>query len=158
MPALERVLAMLDEKGVAYEVVEHKEELTALGEARASSLPPSAWAKCLAVRLDGRPALAVLPATLRLDFKRLGEASGAEKAELIPEDELAALYPDCDIGAVPPFGNLYGQSTYVDVSLCGREPLGFHAGTHTETIVMDYLSFEQVAAPVVGWLARDEGE
>jgi Ala-tRNA(Pro) deacylase len=155
MSSLGRVRAMLDEAGVAYDVVEHPEELTALDEARASAVSPDEWAKSLAVRLDGAPALAVLPATHRLDLQRLAAVTGARKAELIEEDDLSSLYRDCDMGALPPFGHLYGQRTFVVVSLQQRTRVGLHAGTHTETFVMDYTGFERVAKPVVGRFASE---
>jgi Ala-tRNA(Pro) deacylase len=155
MSALERVRALLDEEGLSYEVVKHREEFTAREEADASGLPPTQWAKSLAVLLDGRPALAVLPADRRLDLDELREVAGAGKAELVGEDALADLYPDCDVGALPPFGRLYGQPTYVDTFLRKVDRVGFHAGTHTEALLMDYPEFERVAEPVVGWFGRE---
>lgn len=156
MPALERVRALLDEEGLRYEIVEHGEELTAREEAEASGLPPNHWAKSLAVLLDGRPALAVLSADRRLDLNELREVAGARKAELVQEDALSELYPDCDLGALPPFGGLYGQPTYVDTSLRQASRIGFHAGTHTETLLLSYPEFERAAQPVVGWFAREQ--
>ncbi|MDT8435254.1 MAG: YbaK/EbsC family protein, partial [Gemmatimonadota bacterium] len=109
-----RLEGLLEEAGADYEVIDHAPAFTAQEEAAASHVPGRNWAKTVEVLLDGRPALCVLPATRRLDLDKLRQATGAEKAELATESELARMFPDCDLGAMPPFGRLYGQSTFVD--------------------------------------------
>ncbi len=158
MGALDRTCSILKEGGVKYDLIEHPEEFTAMAEASASGVAPREWAKSVAVRLDGRPALAVLPATRRLDVDRLAVVAGVQAVEIVPERELKALYPDCDLGAIPPFGNLYDQSTFVDVALREDELIGFHAGTHTETLVMAYPDFERIANAVPGRIALSAEE
>ncbi len=158
MSALDRVRALLEEEGATYDIIKHREEFTALSEARASGVAPREWAKSVAVRLDGSPALALLPATRRVDLRRFEQVAGVEEAELVAEEELAALYPDCDLGAIPPFGRLYGQNTFVDVTLREDERVGFHAGTHTETLVMAYQDFERIAGAVPGKISKSMEE
>ncbi len=155
MSAAERVRTLLERKRVSYQLVEHPEALTARAEAEASAMPAGAWAKSLAVRLDGTPAVVVLPATRRLDLKELGELAGAREVELVAEDELAELYPDCDVGALPPFGGLFGQRTYLDLSLRTHERVAFHAGNHTQTVVVPYAEFERLAGAEVGRFSRE---
>jgi Ala-tRNA(Pro) deacylase len=145
-----RLEVLLEESGVGYEVIDHPPAFTAQEEAAASHVPGRSWAKTVEVMLDGSPAICVIPATRRLDLDRLREISGAERVELATEGELAGLFPDCDLGAMPPFGNLYGQPTFVDERLRESERISFHAGDHRSAIEMAYAEYERLAAPVSG--------
>jgi len=99
------------------------------------------------VNLDGRLAMVVLPAARRVNFGRLCRETGAQDAELATEEEFRDLFPDCEVGAMPPFGNLYGLEVYVDESLVSDADIAFNAGTHTEIVRMPYSEFERVVAP-----------
>ncbi len=145
-----RVEELLDEAGVEYEVIDHPPAFTAQEEAAASHVPGRSWAKTVEVLIDGRPALCVIPATRRLDLERFRRAVGAERAELATEGEIGTLFPDCDLGAMPPFGHLYGQPTFVDEALRECERIAFHAGDHRSAIEMSYAAFEKLCSPVPG--------
>jgi Ala-tRNA(Pro) deacylase len=91
--------------------------------------------------------MVVLPAARRVHFGRLRQATGASAAELATESEFRDLFPDCEVGAMPPFGNLYGIEVYVDESLVTDADIAFNAGTHTEVVRMPYAEFERLVAP-----------
>ena len=94
------------------------------------------------------PALAVVPATRRLDLDKLRRVVGSEKVEIAREAEFQGLYPDCDLGAMPPFGELYGQRTFIDETLREEERIAFHAGDHRTAVEMSYSDFERLCQPV----------
>jgi Ala-tRNA(Pro) deacylase len=96
----------------------------------------------------------VLPAPYRMDFDRVRVLLGAKKARLAGEEEFEDLFPDCDTGAMPPFGNLYGVPVYVDQSLAEQGDIIFRIGTHHETIKLAYADFSRLAQPIVGEFAR----
>jgi Ala-tRNA(Pro) deacylase len=99
------------------------------------------------VHLDGRLAMVVVPAARRVHFGRLRQETGAAAAELATEAEFRDLFPDCEVGAMPPFGNLYGLEVYVDESLVTDSEIAFNAGTHTEVVRMPYAEFERLVSP-----------
>lgn len=148
MGLTERLEQLLDEHSVEYEVVEHDEAFTAEEEAAATHTPGRNWAKTVAVRLDGEPALAVLPATRDVDLDRLAACTGCAEAELVPEEDMENLYPGCEVGAMPPFGGLYGQNTFVDEALREDEYVVFHAGDHETAVRLSYGRYEELAEPV----------
>lgn len=149
-----RVEEFLAENGVDFEVIEHPPACTAQEEAAASHVPGRSWAKTVVVMLDGGPALAVLPAPLRVDLERLADLASSERAELAEEEHLRALYPDCAVGAMPPFGNLYGQSTFLEKSLREDATIAFHAGDHETALELSYRAFEELVEPVEGAFAE----
>ena len=110
-------------------------------------------AKTVMVQIDGRMAMVVMPSTTMLDPDRLCRITGAEVVSLATESEFRSRFPDCEIGAMPPFGNLYGLDVYVDRSLREDEHIAFNAGSHAELIQMDYGDFERLAEPVIADLA-----
>lgn len=143
-----RLENMLEEAGAEYEVIDHAPAFTAQEEAAASHVPGRNWAKTVEVLIDGRPAICVVPATRRVDLDKLRSAAGAERVELAAEGELARMFPDCDLGAMPPFGRLYGQATFVDERLRESERVAFHAGDHRSVIEMPYAEWERLAEAV----------
>ena len=110
------------------------------------------------VLLDGRPAICAVPATRRLDLEKLRSVTGATAATLATEGELGELFPDCELGAMPPFGNLYGQTTFVDEELRESERIAFHAGDHRSAIEIAYSDFERLVEPVPGEFSAPERE
>jgi Ala-tRNA(Pro) deacylase len=145
-----RLETLLAESGVDYEIIDHPLAFTAQEEAAASHVSGRHWAKTVVVLVDGSPALAVLPATRRLDLERLRKMAGAERVEIAREAEFQELFPDCDLGAMPPFGKLYDQPTFVDESLREEEKIAFHAGDHRTAVEMSFAAFEKLAEPVPG--------
>jgi Ala-tRNA(Pro) deacylase len=111
-------------------------------------------AKPVLVRADDKFVLCVLPAPSMVDLKRVADAMGAEAAELASETELASVFDDCELGAEPPFGHLYGIDTLMDSSLCKDDYLVFQAGSHTEAVKINRSDYERLAAPQVASFAR----
>lgn len=148
MPA-ETITSYLDEHEVEYSLVEHSPAYTAQEVAASAHFPGRGLAKTVMIKIDGEMAMAVLPAAYRVNFDRLGETLGASTVELASESEFKDLFPDCDVGAMPPFGNLYDLQVIVDESLSGRVIIAFCAGTHTELIQLRYSDFETLVEPKV---------
>ncbi|HSX62516.1 MAG TPA: YbaK/EbsC family protein [Tahibacter sp.] len=142
-----RLQRYLHEQGIGFETIHHARAQTAHDTAMSAQLDEHDFAKTVMVKLDGRMAMAVLGADRRLDLAALGLATGCEAVELANESEFAALFPDCEAGAMPPFGNLYGLDVYVDDALSEDEEIAFNAGTHTELIRIPFALFEQLVHP-----------
>lgn len=146
---VKKLKEFLDSRKVKYEVIRHSVAFTAQGIAATAHISGREIAKAVMVKLDGRMAMAVLPASCKVDFNMLREASGVKKAELAREKEFKDMFPDCDVGAMPPFGNLYGIDVFVAERLTQDEKIAFNAGVHTELIRMSYRDFERVVQPKV---------
>jgi Ala-tRNA(Pro) deacylase len=106
-------------------------------------------AKVVLVYADGKPAMLVTPATWRVDLPAAEVGLRASSVRLAREDELTQVFPDCDVGAMPPFGKLYGLPVYVDQALTNDETISVQAGTHTETMRLRYADFERLVQPDV---------
>src|SRR5438045_9524140 len=106
-------------------------------------------AKTVIVRLDGKTAMAVLPAHRKIVLQDLRDVTGADQVRFATEDEFKSLFPDCEIGAMPPFGNLYGMEVYVAPSLTEDKEIAFNAGSHTELLRMPYEDFARLVKPQV---------
>jgi len=132
---------------VPYAVVPHRPAFTAQQEAAATHIPARDWAKVVVCFIDGEPVEAVIPATTFVNLDRLLELADGGTIRVADEDELQHLFPDCELGAMPPFGNLYGLDTYVTKSLADDEEIAFNSGTHTEVIRMPFRDFERVVHP-----------
>lgn len=156
MPVADRLQELFEERDVDHEVMEHPEAFTAQEEAAATHTPGRNWAKTVAARLDEEPVLLVLPALRRVDLHRLKEVTGCGEAELLGEEEMRRAYPDCETGAMPPFGHLYGQETFVDESLREDEYIVFHAGDHRTAVKMPYGVYEELAEPVPAFFSEEE--
>lgn len=137
----------LRERDVAYEIQHHPVAYTAQEVAASEHISGRQVAKVVMVRADGRPAMLVLPAVHQVDLSRAATALGAQDVRLAQEDEFAALFPDCAVGAMPPFGERYGVPVYVDPSLVEAERIVCPAGTHTDTVSLRYADFERVTRP-----------
>ncbi len=154
----EKLKRLLEENGVHYELIDHPPAYTAQEEAQAAHVPGQNWAKTVVVRMDDKPAMTVLPATRKLDLDQFRAAVGADRVELATEAEFAKYYPDCEPGAMPPFGNLYGQRTFVDESLRQDETITFHAGDHRTAIEMPYAAFERLSEAIPAQFTREPPE
>lgn len=144
----------LDEQRVHYATIMHSPAYTAQETAATVHVPGREVAKTVIVLLDEKPAMAVLPATRRLDLTALRKASGARRVALATETQFARLFPECEVGAMPPFGNLYHMPVYVAESLAEDEQIVFNACSHTELIRMAYADFERLVQPKVAKLTR----
>ena len=151
---LERLKKFLDEHAVKYLTVKHSPAFTAQELAALAHVPGEEWAKTVMVKLDGKIAMAVIPASSRVVFDRLKEAAGATQAELATEREFADLCPGCEVGAMPPFGNLFGLDTFVDEALSEDAEIVFNAGSHTEMMRLAFADYARLAKPRVAKLTR----
>lgn len=139
---------------VPYSVLSHRPGLSAQEDAAAAHVPGRDWAKVVVCIVDGRPIEAVLPAPCLVDLDRLLELSGGSEIRLADEKELSRLFTDCEQGAMPPFGPLYGQAVFVDVRLAAEPRIAFNAGTHSEAIAMRWADFARTVRPIVGRFAE----
>lgn len=139
---------------VAYTVFPHAPAFTAQEEAAVTHVPGRHWAKAVVCFADGEPVQAVVPADLEVDLERLADLAKAEDVRLADESELRWLYPDCELGAMPPFGPLDRQAVFVDEALTLDDEVVFNAGTHSDAICMRYADFAVVARPIVGRFAE----
>ena len=152
---VERVLRLLETGGVAFETLPHREAYTAQGVAAAVHVSGWNLAKVLVVRAPGEgPSMIVLPASCRLDLAALARALGKPSVALVPETEMASLFPDCETGAMPPFGQLYGLPVWVDACFPKAGEFAFQAGNHHEVVRMRYAEYERLAKPVVAEFCR----
>jgi len=137
----------LDSHNVKYLVISHSVAYTAQGIAALVHLSGKKLAKTVMVKIDGTLAMAVVPASLHVDLDLLWAAADAHLVELATEREFKDAFPDCETGAMPPFGNLYNMPVYADASLAENEEITFNAGTHRELIRMAWADVEQLVNP-----------
>jgi Ala-tRNA(Pro) deacylase len=152
---VERARRLLEASGAAYETLPHREAYTAQGVA--SAVHVSGWllAKVLVARAPGRqPVMVVLPASCRLDLAALARVLDQPSMELVPEEEIRELFPDCETGAMPPFGELYEMPVYVDKCFPKAGDFAFQAGNHREIVRMSYAEYERLARPFVADFCR----
>jgi Ala-tRNA(Pro) deacylase len=152
MPA-KRLKEFLDSNNVKYVTITHSRSYTAQDVAESAHIPGKELAKTVMVRIDGRMAMAVVPASTRVDFERLKQVAGAKTVELASERDFKDMFPECEPGAMSPFGNLYGLEVYAAESLAEDREIAFSAGSHTELIKMSYQDFERLVKPKVAKLS-----
>jgi Ala-tRNA(Pro) deacylase len=145
--SLQKLRDFLDAEKVKYVTITHSPAHTAQEIAEAAHIPGKEMAKTVMVRIDGEMAMVVLPASMKVDFGRLLDATGAQDVELAKEREFKSLFPGCDLGAMPPFGNLFGIQTLVAEELTEDEEIAFNAGSQTEVIKLAYRDFERLVKP-----------
>ena len=149
----EKLLEYLQENGVDFELVDHPQAYAARDVAFKAGVREHEFAKTVLVKLDGVMAMAVIPAEYKVNFTQLRDVSFAETISLALEDEFDARFPDCELGAMPPFGNLYGMRVVVEEHLGDIETITFNAGTHTEAITMAFTDFIDLVRPEVACFA-----
>ena len=145
----EKLKKYLDENGVKYEVLRHGEAFTAQEIAAAMHVKGKMLVKVVIVNSDRGHIMVALPADRRVDIAALRADLGLKMAALATEEEFKRLFPDCDVGAMPPFGNLYNIPVYVDKSLTLDKDIVIQAGTHYEAIRLDYADFDRLVRPKV---------
>jgi len=138
----------LDGQNIKYVTISHSSAFTAQEVAASAHIPGKALAKTVMVKLDGKLVMAVLPASYRVDLELLKKATGAPEAEVASEQDFRGVFPECETGAMPPFGNLYQMEVFVDQRLREDEEIAFNAGSHTELIKMTYGDFERLVSPI----------
>ena len=148
MPVL-KLRNYLDDNDVEYVTISHSPAYTAQRIAELTNTPGKELAKTVIVKMDDKFAMAVLPASRRVDLDHLKSAVGATEVTLASESEFKVLFPDCEVGAMPPFGNLYDMGVYVAEQLTEDEDIAFNAGSHTELVRMSYQDFAKLVTPEV---------
>jgi Ala-tRNA(Pro) deacylase len=148
MPA-KTLKAFLDKQGVRYVSIQHSTAFTAPEIAASAHVSGRDFAKTVIVMIESEMAMIVLPANRQLVLSELRDLLDTNHVRLASEAEFKDVFPDCEIGAMPPFGNLYKMKTYVTANLADEPEIAFNAGTHTEVIKMSYLDFEQLVNPTV---------
>jgi Ala-tRNA(Pro) deacylase len=143
------VEAFLKDRGVPFDTLPHRTEYTASRTAQALHVPGRNFAKTVVVQADNHPVLAVVQATRWLNLGRLQQVLGCQRITLSPEAEFAALFPDCEPGAVPPFGSQYQIETVVDDGLAEDEYIVFDGNTHDRAVSMRFADYASVEHPRV---------
>lgn len=139
----------LDANGVKYVSIIHSKAYTAQEVAASAHVSGKIMAKTVIVELDGAMAMAVLPADRKIVLQDLREITGSDQVKFASEEQFQARFPDCETGAMPPFGRLYGMDVYVADTLAQNEEIAFNAGSHVEVIKLAYRDFERLAQPKV---------
>ena len=148
MPA-KKLKEFLDSENIKYISIMHSRAYTSQETAEMAHISGKELAKTVMVKLDGQMAMAVLPADEQIDLDLLKSNTNAKKAVLATEDQFRNLFPQCETGAMPPFGNLYGQDVYVEESLTADETIAFNAGSHSELIQLNFSDFKRLVKPKV---------
>jgi len=146
MPS-KKLKSFLDENKVKYISIQHSSAYTAQEIAAIAHIPGKDLAKTVIIKIDGKMAMAVLPASYKVSFDNLKNLLGAKEVRLAYEQEFVDKFPDCEVGAMPPFGNIYGMDVFVAESLAEDEEIAFNACNHTELIKMSFSDFEKLGKP-----------
>ena len=149
MSIITRLKELLDEGGFVYEHRAHPAAYTAAKTAEAVHIPGNEMAKTVIVNADGLLRIALLPSNCRLDLTHLQYITRSENIGLASEGEFKGAFPDCEVGAMPPVGGLFGLPVYCDVQLEQNEFIEFNAGTHRDTIRMNFEGFKRLANPTM---------
>jgi Ala-tRNA(Pro) deacylase len=147
--AVTKLKHFLDTQKVKYVTITHSPAYTAQEVAASAHVSGKDMAKTVIIKLDGKMAMAVLPAHRKIIIQDLRDVTGADQVHFATEAEFQALFGDCETGAMPPFGNLYGLEVFVAPELTEEEEIAFNAGSHTELIKMAYTDFERLVRPKV---------
>jgi Ala-tRNA(Pro) deacylase len=148
MPA-KKLREFLNSQNIPYMTISHAVAYTAKEIAALTHISNKELAKTVIVKIDSTLAMAVLPASYDIDLSSLRVATGARSVSLAKESEFKDRFPECEIGAMPPFGNLYGMAVYVDQSLTKDKDIAFNAGSHNELLQVCYADFERLVEPTV---------
>jgi Ala-tRNA(Pro) deacylase len=146
---VKKLKEFLDQERVNYVSIIHSTAYTAQEVAASTHITGKELAKVVIVKLDGELAMAVLSANRKIVLQDLREVTGSDQVKFASEEEFKAKFPECETGAMPPFGNLYGMDVYAAASLSDIEEIAFNAGSHTEVIKLAYKDFERLAKPKV---------
>jgi Ala-tRNA(Pro) deacylase len=153
---VKKLKEFLDSQKIKYVAIKHSPAYTAQEIAASAHVRGKELAKTVMVTLDGQMAMAVVPASRKVGFDLLREAAGAENVQLASEQAFRDMFPGCEVGAMPPFGNLFGMSVYVSELLAKDEEIVFNAGSHTELVRLAYQDFERLVQPKPARIAYGE--
>jgi Ala-tRNA(Pro) deacylase len=147
---VKKLKEFLDNQNVKYQTINHPLAYTTQQTAAFTHIRGKELAKTVVVKVDGKMAMVVLPASFKVDLELVKRATGAGKVELATEAEFRDMFPECDVGAMPPFGNLYGMDVYAEEKLAEDQEIAFNAGSHLELIKLAYKDFERLVKPRMG--------
>jgi Ala-tRNA(Pro) deacylase len=148
-----KIIDFLDSHNIAYQQFMHSPAYTAQGLAHVQHVSGKVLAKVVMVVSKGRMIMTVLPGSHRLELQLVAKLLNTDDIRLATEEEFQTLFPDCELGAMPPFGNLYNLEVWVDAALRDHESITFNAGTHVETIQMSFADFQRFVNPKIGRIA-----
>ncbi|MEX0884843.1 MAG: YbaK/EbsC family protein [Phycisphaeraceae bacterium] len=149
-----RLLPYLDQHDIEYELIHHRLDYSAQRAAADTHTPGRAFAKAVILDVGGQPVMAVVPAPEKIDLGKASQALGAE-VKLVDESTLARIFPDAEVGAEPPFGNLYDLPVYVSPHLVDDESITFNAGSHQQAVRMRWEDYERMVHPQVADLTYE---
>ena len=149
MVVAKKLKAYLDREKVRYHVLAHHERFTAPEIAEELHVPGHMMTKVVMVKANGNQLMVAIDAHSKIDMEALAAAVNADRVELASEKEFGARFPDCEVGAMPPFGNLYNVPVIVDRRLSEDEDIVFEAGSHHEAIKLAYTDFDRLVHPQV---------
>ncbi len=154
---VQKLKTFLDDHRVKYVTISHSPAYTAQEIAASAHVKGREMAKTVMIKIDGKMTMAVLPASFQVDLDMLMDAFGAQRVELATEDEFKGRFPECEVGAMPPFGNLYDLDVYVAGELAEDDEIAFNAGSHTELVKLGYADFARLVKPrVLDFLAAPQ--
>ena len=146
---VKRLKEFLDSHNIKYVTISHSRAFTAQETATSAHIPGKELAKAVMIKIDGKMAMAVLPASYKIDFDLLKKVAGVGMVVLASEREFKDMFPECEVGAMPPFGNLYGMDVFAEKSLTEDKEIAFNAGSHRELVKMLYKDFEKLVRPKI---------
>ena len=149
MPENKRILTYLKENGVPFTLSHHPKAYTAQRVAASAHIPGNILIKTVAVKIDGKMALAVLPANDRIEFKEFARQLHSKKVTLAAEEEFRKFFPDCETGAMPPYGNLYNMDTYIASDLAKNEEIAYNACNHMDIITQRFEDYNRLVSPIM---------
>jgi len=144
---VKKLREFLDRNQVKYVTISHSTAYTAQEIAASAHVKGKDLAKTVMVKIDGKMAMVIVPASYKVDFDLLQDITGAHQVELASESEFRSLFPECEVGAMPPFGNLYNMDVYCAEALAEDREIAFNAGSHTELIRMAFHDFDRLVRP-----------
>lgn len=146
---IQKLRQFLDENLVQYIVITHSKAYTSQGIAACAHISGNELAKTVMLKKDGELCMAVLPASRHVNLALFAKLTNSRDVALATEREFKDSFPDCELGAMPPFGNLYGLRVYVDASLAHDKQIAFNAGSHLELIQLAYSDFARLVDPAI---------
>lgn len=158
MAILRKLKEVLDQAKIPYEVYNHPQAFTSQEIAATQHMSGKEMAKVVILKVNGSFVIAVVPASSLVSFQKVKTGLGATQVSLATEEEFASLFPECEIGGMPPFGNLFGLPVYVDPALEEDESIFFNAGNHQQTVRMRFRDFKELVKPVVVPLTSEKRE
>ena len=156
MPILKKLKEVLDQANVSYEIYHHALAYTAQEVATAQHLSAKEMAKVVMLKVNGDLVMGVIAANQKINLSTVKDSLGVKEARLATEDEFTSRFPECEIGAMPPFGNLFGLAVFVDPALEKDEYIYFNAGNHVQTVRMKYQDFARLVKPQKARLVEEK--